>query len=118
MESQRSLVQSVAHDALRDVCTIFSTTSPAPLPPPSPRRSSLKPAIRTRCHAPSCRGYQVIFIDTSKSDTSVDRTERVIALWYVMLTALQDVETQRRGVCFIVSFKNAKLSQVRSIVCD
>lgn len=58
---------------------------------------------------------QVVFIDCANADLSVDRIERIKAMWYVMLTAVQDIETQRRGFCFIVTFKNAKLSQAREM---
>lgn len=33
-------------------------------------------------------------------------------MWYILLAALEDVETQRRGFCFVVSLKTARISQV------
>lgn len=47
-------------------------------------------------------------------NTKIDKKLRALAVWYVLLAALEDVETQRRGFCFIVNPKAVKLSQVKS----
>lgn len=57
---------------------------------------------------------QVVFLDVGNKDKSLCKHERIRAVWYVLLAALEDVETQRRGVCFVVSLKKAKLSRVIS----
>lgn len=54
-----------------------------------------------------------MFVNAANVDKKVDRVSRIRAVWYVMLAALEDVETQRRGVCLVVTFRNAKLSQVQ-----
>lgn len=54
-----------------------------------------------------------MFVNAANVDKKVDRVSRIRAVWYVMLAALEDVETQRRGICLVVTFKNAKLSQVQ-----
>lgn len=51
-------------------------------------------------------------MNTGQADKSLDRTRRVLAVWYVLLAALEEVETQRRGFCFIVTLKTAKITQV------
>lgn len=43
----------------------------------------------------------------------IDKNERVVAVWYVLLAALEDVETQRRGFCFLVNPKTATIRQVK-----
>ena len=45
----------------------------------------------------------------------LDRKLRALAVWYVMLAALEDVETQRRGFCFVVNPKTLKIGQVRRV---
>ena len=56
---------------------------------------------------------QVVLVNTGNADKSLDRKVRVRAVWYVLLAALEDVETQRRGFCFVVTLKTAKITQVR-----
>lgn len=46
-------------------------------------------------------------------NTKVDRKKRVLAVWYVLLAALEDVETQRRGFCFVGFNKTFKYRQVK-----
>ncbi|CAM9758928.1 unnamed protein product [Choristocarpus tenellus] len=55
---------------------------------------------------------QVVFVDVGARDQRYDVKENVRAVWYVMLAALEDVETQRRGVCIISSMKTVKPAQV------
>ncbi|CAM9709265.1 unnamed protein product [Pylaiella littoralis] len=55
---------------------------------------------------------QVVVVNTGKADKSLDRKVRVLAIWYILLAALEDVETQRRGFCFVVNLKESKISQV------
>lgn len=62
------------------------------------------------------RPLQVVLVDTGQADKSLDRTLRVLAVWYVLLAALEDVETQRKGFCFIVNLKASRISQVCSWV--
>lgn len=57
-------------------------------------------------------GRQVVLVNTGNSDKSLDRKLRVRAVWYVLLAALEDVETQRRGFCFVVTLKTARITQV------
>ena len=45
-------------------------------------------------------------------NTKLDRKQRVLAMWYVLLAALENVETQRRGFCFVGSNKTFKYRQV------
>lgn len=54
----------------------------------------------------------MILVDAGNANRSLDDKTRVLAVWYVLLAALEDVETQRRGVCFLISLKTVKLSQV------
>ena len=49
-----------------------------------------------------------------KVNTKIDRKLRAVAVWYVLLAALEDVETQRRGFCFLVNPKTVSIRQVRS----
>ena len=58
----------------------------------------------------------MVLVNTGNSDKSLDRKLRVRAVWYVLLAALEDVETQRRGFCFVVTLKTAKIAQV-SLYC-
>ena len=51
-------------------------------------------------------------MNAANATRSLDDKLRVLAVWYVLLAALEDVETQRRGVCFLTSLKTVKLSQV------
>lgn len=51
-------------------------------------------------------------VNTGNADKSVDKKKRVLAVWYVLLAALEDVETQRKGLCFVITLKTAKLKQV------
>lgn len=50
----------------------------------------------------------------AEMNKKLDRKRRVLAVWYVLLAAVEDVETQRRGFCCLVNTKTVKLSQVRS----
>lgn len=54
----------------------------------------------------------MVVVNTGQADKSLDRTVRVLAVWYILLAALEDVETQRRGFCFIVNLKTSRISQV------
>ncbi|CAN0071101.1 unnamed protein product, partial [Ectocarpus fasciculatus] len=56
-------------------------------------------------------GRQVVLVNTGQADKSLDRKVRVRAVWYVLLAALEDVETQRKGFCFVVTLKTARISQ-------
>ncbi|CAM9142231.1 unnamed protein product [Scytosiphon promiscuus] len=56
-------------------------------------------------------GRQVLMLNAGNFDKKVPRKSRVLAMWYIVLTALEDVETQRRGVCFVGSHKTLKLKQ-------
>lgn len=47
-------------------------------------------------------------------NTKIDKNERAVAVWYVLLAALEDVETQRRGFCFLVNPKTLTIRQVKS----
>ncbi|CAM9113553.1 unnamed protein product [Ectocarpus sp. 6 AP-2014] len=57
-------------------------------------------------------GRQVVLVNTGQADKTLDRKMRVRAVWYVLLAALEDVETQRKGFCFVVTLKTARISQV------
>ncbi|CAM9142154.1 unnamed protein product [Scytosiphon promiscuus] len=57
-------------------------------------------------------GRQVVVVNTGQANKSLDRKLRVRAVWYILLAALEDVETQRRGFCFVVSLKTARISQL------
>eukprot|EP00752_Nemacystus_decipiens_P008831 g7882.t1 len=57
-------------------------------------------------------GRHVVVVNTGQADKSLDRTVRVLAVWYVLLAALEDVETQRKGFCFVVNLKTSRISQV------
>ena len=54
----------------------------------------------------------MVLVNAANATRSLDDKLRVLAVWYVLLAALDDVETQRRGVCFLTSLKTVKLSQV------
>lgn len=58
-----------------------------------------------------------MLIDVRNNDKSLDLRERVRAVWYVMLAALEDVETQRKGVCMLASLKTARITQVLVSYC-
>lgn len=45
-------------------------------------------------------------------NTKLDRKLRARAVWYILLAALEDLETQRRGFCFLVNPKTLKIRQV------
>lgn len=47
-------------------------------------------------------------------NTKIDKKERAVAVWYVLLAALEDVETQKRGFCFLVNPKTLTIRQVKS----
>lgn len=47
-------------------------------------------------------------------NTKLGRKLRAMAVWYVLLAGLEDVETQRRGFCFVVNPKTVKISQVKT----
>lgn len=65
------------------------------------------------CHISSNRSApQVVVVNTGQANKSLDRKLRVRAVWYILLAALEDVETQRKGFCFVVSLKTARISQV------
>lgn len=111
--------QTVDTTAVVSVCKNGACPNSTQLPPPA--RAPPPPHMWTRVTPLSCHAReQVVYIDTAKSDVSVDRAQRIKAVWYVMLSALEDVETQRRGFCFVVNFKNAQLSQVGGVsyVCS
>lgn len=74
-------------------------------PPFHPNKMSTPPPF-------SPQTIQVVLVDPGNKDKSLSKAERVRAFWYVMLVALEDEETQRRGVCILVSLKRAKLSLV------
>ncbi|CAN0154830.1 unnamed protein product [Ascophyllum nodosum] len=57
-------------------------------------------------------GRQVVLIIPGNVDKTIDRKLRVRAAWYVLLAALEDVETQRRGLCFVGLGNTARLSNV------
>lgn len=46
-------------------------------------------------------------------DKKVDRKIRILAVWYVLLAGLENVETQRRGFCFVAATKTFKFGQVQ-----
>ncbi|CAM9094834.1 unnamed protein product, partial [Hapterophycus canaliculatus] len=56
-------------------------------------------------------GRQVLMLNAGNFDKKVPRNIRVLAMWYVVLAALEDVETQRRGLCFVASHKTLTLRQ-------
>lgn len=58
-------------------------------------------------------GSQVVLVTPGNMDKSVDRKIRVLGVWYVLLAGLEDVETQRRGFCFVVATNTFKFGQVR-----
>ena len=82
--------------------TAISQMSTPPLPTPVAQRVPW-----------SWNCMQVVLVNTGNADKSLDRKVRVRAVWYVLLAALEDVETQRRGFCFVVTLKTAKITQVR-----
>eukprot|EP00752_Nemacystus_decipiens_P009047 g8078.t1 len=57
-------------------------------------------------------GRQVILTTPAKMNKKLDRKQRVLAVWYVLLAAVQDVETQKRGFCCLVNGKAVKISQL------
>lgn len=50
--------------------------------------------------------------DVGNGGKTLDRAERVRAVWYMLLAALEDVETQRRGICFIALLQRGKFATV------
>ncbi|CAM9142469.1 unnamed protein product [Scytosiphon promiscuus] len=60
-------------------------------------------------------GRQVIMMHAGRADKKVPSKLRILAIWYVVLAALEDVESQRRGLCFLQSHKTFKLTQVRFV---
>lgn len=57
---------------------------------------------------------QVTLTNPTNMNKKLDRKRRVLAMWYVLLAAVEDVETQRRGFCCLVNTKTVKISQVKS----
>lgn len=68
--------------------------------------------LLTRAYGTISPDLQVVLVNTGKADKTLDRKVRVRAVWYVLLAALEDVETQRRGFCFLVTLKTARITQV------
>lgn len=75
-------------------------------------RAASPPPIMREYLTPQRGCIQVVFVNPGNTDMSLDRKQRVRAMWYVILAGLEDVETQRRGCCFVVSQKTSKFSQV------
>jgi hypothetical protein len=58
-------------------------------------------------------GHGIIFVDPSRQDKSkYERESMVRSMWYVMHAALEDEETQKKGLVVIAYPKKVKLSQV------
>ena len=51
-------------------------------------------------------------MNPGKMNTKIDRKLRVMAVCYVLLAALEDIETQRRGFCILVNPKTVTIRQV------
>ncbi|CAN0243844.1 unnamed protein product [Ectocarpus fasciculatus] len=57
------------------------------------------------------RQARVVMIVSTNMDKTLERRLRLLSVWYVLLAALEDVETQRRGFCFVGYQKAVKRSQ-------
>eukprot|EP00752_Nemacystus_decipiens_P008826 g7877.t1 len=57
-------------------------------------------------------GRQVVLMNPGNMNTKIDKKLRAVAVWYVLLAALEDVETQRRGFCFLVNPKTVSIRQM------
>ena len=58
------------------------------------------------------QGRSIIFVDPSKQDrTRYSRESMVRALWYILHAALEDVDTQKHGVVFLIYPHHARFSQ-------
>ncbi|CAM9709333.1 unnamed protein product [Pylaiella littoralis] len=49
---------------------------------------------------------------SSLPDNKLDRKIRILAVWYVLLAGLEDVETPRRGFCFVAAINSFEFGQV------
>ena len=56
-------------------------------------------------------GRSILYADPSRYAPKKERITTVRALWYVMHAALEDVETQQKGVVIIADPRKAKMSQ-------
>lgn len=59
-------------------------------------------------------GRAVVFVDPSKNDPSIDRIKIVQQLWYTVHAALEDEETQKKGLIIMACPRNAKFKQFDS----
>lgn len=54
--------------------------------------------------------------EPGNEDNKLDRKIRILAVWYVLLAGLEDVETPRRGFCFVAAINSFEFGQVQHSV--